>query len=153
MLVTREGDYAVRCVLEVARSGRTSAAEVASRQGISSPFLGKIVQELAKAGILATRRGVGGGIALARPSDTITLLEIVQAVEGPLRVNTCLATPPECDRVDECPAYPIWCRVQLALNGLLSVSVREVLEQTPIEPAEFLERTSEASAGKKRGRR
>uniref|UniRef100_A0A831XQJ3 NADH-quinone oxidoreductase subunit L n=1 Tax=Thermus islandicus TaxID=540988 RepID=A0A831XQJ3_9DEIN len=91
VLVTREADYAIRCVLEVARHGRISAARVAALQGISPTFLGKIVRSLARAGILATRRGVGGGIALAVPAGSITVLHVIEALEGPLRNPSLLA--------------------------------------------------------------
>lgn len=128
MIVTREADYAVRCVLEVARSGRMSAAEVARLQDISPTFLGKIVQSLAKAGILSTRRGVGGGITLAVPADSLTMLQVVEAVEGPLFLNECLTSPPQCERIDSCPAYPVLCRAQEALRELLAVTIGKLLE-------------------------
>lgn len=127
MLVTKEADYAVRCVMEVARGGRMSAAEVARRQDISPTFLGKIVQSLARAGILATRRGVGGGISLAQPLASITLLQVIEAVEGQLCVNDCVHDPPQCPRIDECPAYPYLCQAQHALQSLLDVSFEELL--------------------------
>jgi len=122
VLVTREADYAIRCVLEVARTGRTSAAQVARVQGISPTFLGKIVQSLAKAGILATRRGVGGGIALAKPVEDLTLLEVIEAVEGPLCINECLQSPAQCGLVQDCPAFPYLCEAQARLKETLDVS-------------------------------
>jgi len=134
MLVTREADYAVRCVVEVARTGRTSAAQVARVQGISPTFLGKIVQSLARAGILATRRGVGGGISLARPAEQITLLQVIEAVEGPLCINDCLQTPPNCDHIHECPAYPYLSVAQQQLRETLDVSVARMLEVSAREP-------------------
>ncbi len=127
MLVTREADYAIRCVVEVARIGRTSAAQVARLQGISPTFLGKIVQTLAKAGILATRRGVGGGIALAKPVQDITLLEVIEAVEGPLCINECLQTPTPCTLVGECPAYPYLVEAQARLKETLDVNFAEIV--------------------------
>ena len=127
MLVTREADYAIRCVIEVARIGRTSAAQVARLQGISPTFLGKIVQTLAKAGILATRRGVGGGIALAKPVEDITLLEVIEAVEGPLCINECLQTPTQCALIGECPAYPYLSEAQARLKETLDVSFATVV--------------------------
>jgi len=128
VLVTREADYAIRCVLEVARHGRISAAQVASLQGISPTFLGKIVQSLAKAGILATRRGVGGGIALAVPIQEITLLQVIEAVEGPLYLNECCSNPPQCQHISSCPAYPYLCRAQAGLRETLDVSFVELLD-------------------------
>ncbi len=129
MLVTREADYAVRCVLEVARVGRTSAAEVARMQSISPTFLGKIVQSLAKSGILATKRGVGGGIALARDPEEITLLQVIEAVGGPLVINECLQSPDSCGQVDNCPAFPYLCEAQDRLRESLDVSVARLLDR------------------------
>lgn len=129
MLVTREADYAVRCVVEVARSGRTSAAQVARVQGISPTFLGKIVQSLARAGILATRRGVGGGISLAKPVEDFTLLQVIEAVEGPLWVNDCLRSPDRCQHVGTCPAYPYLCEAQARLRDALDVTFAELLAE------------------------
>ena len=127
MLVTREADYAVRCVVEVARTGRTSAAQVARVQGISPTFLGKIVQSLAKAGILATRRGVGGGISLAKPAEEFTLLQVIEAVEGPLCINDCLQSPSQCGHVSSCPAYPYLWEAQARLRETLDVSFAELV--------------------------
>lgn len=126
MLVTREADYAIRCVLEVARQGRVSAARVAELQGISPTFLGKIVQSLARAGILSTRRGVGGGVTLAVPLEQITLLRVIEAVEGPLCLNDCVADPPQCPQIDTCPVYPYLDRAQDALRALLTVTLADL---------------------------
>lgn len=135
MLVTREADYAVRCVVEVARAGHTSAAKVARSQGISPTFLGKIVQSLAKAGILATRRGVGGGIALAKPPEAFTLLEVIEAIEGPLAIIECLRQPGGCVHEGDCPAFPYLVLAQDRLREALQVSFAELLEAHGVEPA------------------
>jgi Rrf2 family protein len=118
-------------VIEVARHGRISAAKVAALQGISPTFLGKIVQSLARAGILATRRGVGGGIALAVPVESITLLQVIEAVEGPLALNDCLTNPPQCGHIEICPAYPYLCQAQDSLREILGVSFSEVIDRIP----------------------
>lgn len=127
MQLTREADYAVLCVLEVARFGRMSASEVAKRQNMSAAFLGKIVGSLARAGILTTRRGVGGGIALARTPDSLTLLEVVEAVQGPLAINQCLTHPGACDRQTNCYVAPIWHKAQDDLRAALNVSLADVI--------------------------
>jgi Rrf2 family protein len=137
MLVTREADYAIRCVLEVARQGRVSAARVAELQDISPTFLGKIVQSLARAGILATRRGVGGGVTLAVPLEEITLLRVIEAVEGPLCLNDCVADPPQCPQIDTCPVYPYLDRAQGALRALLTVSLDELAKDGPVPMSGF----------------
>ncbi len=135
MLVTREADYAVRCVVEVARAGHTSAARVARSQGISPTFLGKIVQSLARAGILATRRGVGGGIALAKAPEAFTLLEVIEAVEGPLAIIECLRQPGGCVHEGHCPAFPYLVLAQERLREALDVSFAELLEASGAEEA------------------
>lgn len=127
MQLTREADYAVLCVLEVARFGRMSAAEVARRQDISPAFLGKIVGSLAKAGVLTTRRGVGGGIDLARPPESLTLLEVVEAVQGPFAINQCLIHTGSCERQSGCYVYPLWVKAQHEMKAALDVSIAEVV--------------------------
>ena len=128
MLVTREADYAIRCVLEVAKHDRISAAQVAKLQEISPTFLGKIVQSLARSGIVTTRRGVGGGMALAVPVESITLLRVIEAVEGPLCLNDCLTTPPQCSHIDTCPALPYLGKAQESLRSILDVSFAKMIE-------------------------
>ena len=126
MLVTKEADYALRCVLEVAQHGRVSAARVAELQGISPAFLGKIVQSLAHAGILSTRRGVGGGVALAVPLESLTMLRVIEAVEGPLCINDCVADPPRCAQIDDCPIYPYLQHAQGALRDIFAVTMAQL---------------------------
>jgi Rrf2 family protein len=128
MLVTKEADYALRCVLEVAHHGRISAARVAELQGISPAFLGKIVQSLARAGILSTRRGVGGGVALAVPLESLTMLRVIEAVEGPLCINDCVADPPRCTQIEGCPIYPYLQRAQGALRDIFAVTMAQLAE-------------------------
>ena len=128
MLLTREADYAVLCVLEMARHGQTSARAVAVRQGVSPAFLANIVHSLAKAGIAVTRRGAGGGISLARPPEELSVLEVVEAIQGHIAVNACVACPRQCPRADGCDLYPLFRRAQECLRDLLSVSFADVLE-------------------------
>jgi len=126
LLVTKEADYAIRCVLEVARHGRISAARVATLQGISPTFLGKIVQSLARAGILATRRGVGGGISLAIPLAELSVLQVIEAVEGPLCINECVADPTRCPLSGNCAIYPYLDRAQGAVREVFGVRLSEL---------------------------
>ncbi|MBI4730007.1 MAG: Rrf2 family transcriptional regulator [Acidobacteria bacterium] len=134
MRLTKEADYAVRCVLDVAGNGWTDTGRVAHRQNVPASFLGKIVQSLARAGILTTRRGVGGGVRLARPADSVTLLEIVEAVQGPLTVNACGAGPEACECTPDCPAYPVFLRAQKALRDVLCVPVGNLLDSRGLKP-------------------
>ncbi len=130
MQITRRADYAVRTMLEVAGGDGASTAlthEVAAKQGIPAAFLAKIVLALTRGGLLRSYRGSGGGIALARPADQITLLQIVEAVDGPIAVSSCALWPEECARSGFCPVHEIWCEARTLLVDRLSSTTLSVL--------------------------
>jgi Rrf2 family protein len=127
--LTRQADYAIRCVLETARHERISAREIAARQELSPSFVGKIVSTLARAGILATLRGAAGGVRLGRPPEQITVLDVVQAVQGPIQLNRCVRVPPTCALVERCPVSPVIRDAQEALSEALSVTFDALLER------------------------
>lgn len=114
MEITQQADYAVRAVLELAlnvQDARIFSSEIARRQGIPAPFLTKIFSRLAAAGIVATQRGVNGGIRLTRPADQVTLLQVVEAIDGPISLNRCVRNPEECGRNATCAVHPIWLKI------------------------------------------
>ncbi len=85
--ISAKADYAVRAVIELAAApegANVSAREIASAQEIPQNFLENILAELRRAGIVHTHRGPGGGSSLARPADTISVGEILLAIDGPL---------------------------------------------------------------------
>jgi Rrf2 family protein len=127
--LTRQADYALRCVLEVARHDRISAAEIARRQQLSPSFVGKIVSALARADILETHRGAAGGVQLGRDPASIAVLDIVEAVQGPIRLNRCVRNPPTCEIVERCPISPVIRAAQDALVEALSATLEEVIER------------------------
>ena len=105
MQVTRQADYAVRAVLYLAQlkpGQRVSTAEVSRAQRIPLTFLAKIVAQLGPAGVLRTTRGAHGGIWLARPAEALSLLEVVEAIDGPLALNACVLSPEACELADHC---------------------------------------------------
>ena len=111
MEITQQADYAVRAVLELAlrpEGERVSTDEIARQQNIPAAFLTKICARLASAGILVTQRGVNGGIRLARTPDRITLLDVIEAIDGPITLNRCARNPSECSRDRTCAVHPIW---------------------------------------------
>ncbi len=123
MQITRRADYGIRTMLDVAslEAGAVGLThEVAARQGIPLPFLAKIVPALTRAGLLRSQRGAGGGIILARPAEKITLLEVVEAIDGPLALNMCVLWPDDCSRSGTCPVHEIWCDARSLLAGRLS---------------------------------
>ncbi len=115
MQITRQADYAVRAVLHLARMGNTERAAtstVAKEQNIPPSFLAKIISQLSIAGLLHTSRGARGGVTLAREPKDITLLEVVEAIDGPIQLNECVGNDGVCTFEEECPIKPIWCNAQ-----------------------------------------
>jgi Rrf2 family protein len=111
MEITQQADYAVRAVLELAMQPagvRLSCETIAQRHAIPVPFLTKICARLATEGILRSQRGVNGGVQLARPAEEISLLEVVEAIDGPITFNRCNRQPGECARSHACVVHPIW---------------------------------------------
>jgi Rrf2 family transcriptional regulator, iron-sulfur cluster assembly transcription factor len=111
MEITQQADYAVRAVLELALQppgARLSCEAIARRHTIPLAFLTKICARLTTEGILRSQRGVNGGVQLARPADEINLLEVVEAIDGPITFNRCNRKPSECARSRTCVVHPIW---------------------------------------------
>lgn len=90
MEFTREADYAMRAVVHLSRlpmGSRVPTATIAEVERIPRPFLSKVISHLVTARLVNTMRGRGGGVALARPPGDITLLQVTEAVDGPIVVN------------------------------------------------------------------
>ena len=121
MQITRQADYAVRAVLHLARSGdqRTATSMIAEEQHIPPSFLAKIVSQLSIAGLLHTSRGARGGVVLARAAKDITLLEVIEAIDGPIQLNMCVEKSGACSFDETCPIRPVWCDAQNELVAKL----------------------------------
>lgn len=125
MEISRRTDYGVRVILDLAslpKTQRTSTGEIAHRQKIPGPFLAKIISQLSLAGLLTTHRGAGGGVTLARPASQISLLQVIEALEGPVRLNRCLIESEACPQNSHCPVHDIWAKAQDGLTSLLAVT-------------------------------
>ncbi len=127
MQITRQADYAVRAVLYLAQLGpdrRAATSQIAQEQQIPPSFLAKIVSQLSVAGLLQTSRGARGGVSLARSPDQISLLEVVEAIDGPIFLNECVANG-VCNFGDACPMRSVWCDAQSELVQRLKVTTFE----------------------------
>ncbi|MGI5921321.1 MAG: RrF2 family transcriptional regulator [Syntrophomonadaceae bacterium] len=123
MQITRQTEYAIRTLLELASQpyGEVLSARAISRQQeIPEEFLKKTIQMLSSAGLVITQRGVQGGVKLARPADQITIADIVVAIEGPFAINPCLAPDYICKNRSTCPVNSVLARAQKALVNELS---------------------------------
>jgi Rrf2 family protein len=128
--VNRRTDYAVRIMLSLgAADAQLKAIELKELTGVPVAFVHKIVQELARSGLIWTTAGPDGGATLARPASSITLLEVFEIMEGPIRLNLCLLGPELCDRMENCPVHPIWQRLQTIIREELETTTLEMLVQ------------------------
>ena len=118
MQITRQADYAVRAMVYLAQLGaerRAATSQIAQEKQIPPSFLAKIVSQLSVAGLLQTSRGAHGGVSLARSPDEITLLDVVEAIDGPILLNECVSENGACVFGDSCSIRPIWCEAQKEL--------------------------------------
>lgn len=133
MELTRKGEYAIRGILYLARQpkGKLSlTGEIADASGVPKTFLAKILQDFTKVGLVNSFRGTGGGFTLARPPDSITLREVVEAVEGPVLPNRCLIGAGSCERDISCLVHPVWKRVRDEIVRILDgVTIEELARE------------------------
>lgn len=122
MQITRETEYATRAVLQLARNGKNEpvpTSKVAKEQNIPPTFLAKIVSQLSIAGLLDTSRGARGGVKLARNPGDISLLAVIEAINGPIRLNICVENKGICALEGDCPLQLVWSEVQAELVAKL----------------------------------
>lgn len=134
MQITRQADYAVRAVLYLSRVGnsqRSATSTVAQEQRIPPSFLAKIISQLSIAGLLHTSRGARGGVTLAREPKEITLLEVIEAIDGPIMLNECVGENGSCTFDHDCPLRPVWCDAQEELvNRLKRTNFQQLMTQS-----------------------
>ena len=125
MRLSSLADYAVVMMTAAARHcggiARLNATVLAEETGVPLPTAQKLVGRLATAGLLVSSRGTGGGFRLARPADTISLADIVEAVEGPIALTACVeAGKQDCGLDHHCQVKPHWELVNDALRKALA---------------------------------
>jgi Rrf2 family protein len=133
MQITRQADYALRAMLYLARlepSQRAATSQIAEEQHIPPSFLAKIISQLSIAGLIHTSRGARGGVSMARSPEEITILEVVEAIDGPISLNECTHSTASCQFGESCPLRPLWCETQAELvNRLRSTTFAQFLTQ------------------------
>jgi Rrf2 family protein len=116
--IGRHTDYASRIVLHLAllpAGERVTASEIAGKRLLPAPYIRRIIGKLAAAGIVRTARGWGGGVALARPASRISMLDLVDAMEGGVVLNACVRNPAACPLAKACPVRRAWAGVSANL--------------------------------------
>jgi Rrf2 family protein len=121
MKLTAAAELAVRGMLVLAGKhgqGPTTLAQVCQERDLPKEYLTKIFASLSRDGLITPIRGKGGGYVLARDPGTITLLDIIEAVEGPIALNFCQQDPPQCEQ-EACPVRPVWTDLQETIRAKL----------------------------------
>lgn len=139
--LTKEADYGIMLLGHLAArpvGELHSSREVAEWSGLPLPMVSKILGSLARGEILTGHRGVGGGYSLDRDPATISVAQVIRAIEGPISMVQCAAQPGACDHESDCPTRINW--------GRINRQVEMALEQVPIsemlvrdEPTELLD--------------
>lgn len=132
MKLSTRSRYGTRAMLDIALNdgyGPVQLKDLARRQELSMKYLEQIVPNLKAAGLIRSIRGAGGGYVLAKPARDITLLNIIEVLEGSLVPVECVSNPHLCARTSECAVHDIWREVQYGMNNILSSHTLEDLAE------------------------
>lgn len=134
MQITRASDYAVRVLVHLAsrpEGAKVPLAALVHATGVSESFLSKILQRLVHTGLVSSHRGTNGGFRLRVQPEETKLLDVIEAIEGPIELNLCLGSRETCDRKGWCGVRPVWQVAQEALSGVLrGVTIAELARAT-----------------------
>jgi len=138
MQLTKAADYAIRVMIHLAGlppGTRVHRASLAGATDVPESFMSKVLQALVRARLIASRRGVDGGFELISSPKKVSLLNVVEAIEGPIQLNFCLMPGENCDRHTSCPAHVVWAEAQAAMTGVLKRSTLAELAKNQITEA------------------
>jgi Rrf2 family protein len=106
--------------------GKAPTSIIAEKQQIPSSFLAKIISQLSVAGLIHTSRGAHGGVSLAKAPDKISVLDVIEAIDGPVMLNECTHNPGICIFTNDCPMRVMWCEIRKDLvNKLESITFEQ----------------------------
>jgi len=132
--LTKKADYALMAMKDLAEhasDGSRSANDVAASYGIPPQVLAKILQRLAKAGLLHSQHGINGGYTLARAAHTISAFEVIQAIDGPLFITSCVTVRGECGQSDRCTIREPLRKVNQSIEEVLKrIKIAHMKEET-----------------------
>jgi Rrf2 family protein len=123
--LSRRGDYAIRAILDVALhhgAGRRKTREIAEAMNVPPNYLSQILAILVRKGLLVAAAGQDGGYELARPPQDVSLLDVVEAVEGPATLQRCLLRGIPCGSDGTCAVHAAWSGAQQALTDRLAAT-------------------------------
>lgn len=137
--LTKKADYglmALKYLAEQEGAGAQSAKDIAEAYHIPPQLLAKILQTLAKSGLLVSHAGTNGGYALARPATEITAFETIRAIDGPLFITSCITIHGTCDLAGHCTIKEPLRKVNDSIKDMLSQLRIADLAERPGESAQ-----------------
>ena len=131
--LSKKADYALMAMKHLAiKSSSTSAREIAEQYDIPIELMAKVLQTLARSGLLTSHQGTRGGYTLARPTDAISVADIIQAIDGPLTVTACSTDDEQCEQFTKCNVRdPLWRIKDRILTALSTCSLAEISSAEP----------------------
>lgn len=124
--------YGCRALVDLAvhhEEGPVALEVLAEETSIPEKYLAKIIQDLRRSGLIRSVRGPHGGYLLSGPPSEVTVLDVWEALEGPLCPVDCLENPAQCELLDECVTREVWSQVRDAVSGVLKSVTLEALAE------------------------
>jgi FeS assembly SUF system regulator len=138
--LSKKADYALiamkHLALKTDRGASSSAREIAEQYDIPIELMAKVLQRLAKAGLLASHQGTRGGYQLGRSAVNISVADVIQAIDGPLQVTVCSTDDERCEQYAKCNVRdPLWRIRERILDALNSCSIAEIAADSASAPS------------------
>jgi Rrf2 family protein len=136
--LSKKADYALMAMKHLAMrpdAASASAREIAEQYDIPIELMAKVLQRLARRGLLTSHQGTRGGYRLSKPSTAISVADIIQAIDGPVTVTACSTQDEKCDQYAKCSVRdPLWRIKDRILSALATCSLQEVAADPPVTP-------------------
>ena len=141
--LSKKADYALMAMKHLAiKSSSTSAREIAEQYDIPIELMAKVLQRLARNGLLTSHQGTRGGYTLSRASTSISVADIIQAIDGPLTVTACSTSDEQCEQFLKCNVRdPLWRIKDRILAALAECSLAEISTDMPTPAPEVMPMT------------
>jgi Rrf2 family protein len=135
--LSKKADYALMAMKHLARksdsAASTSAREIAEQYDIPIELMAKVLQRLARSGLLTSHQGTRGGYTLSKPTPSISVADIIQAIDGPLTVTACSTQDEACEQFTKCNVRdPLWRIKDRILASLAECSLQEISTDMPV---------------------
>jgi FeS assembly SUF system regulator len=136
--LSKKADYALMAMKHLAGktetdSASTSARDIAEQYDIPIELMAKVLQRLARSGLLTSHQGTRGGYTLSKPTASISVADIIQAIDGPLTVTACSTEDEQCEQFTKCNVRdPLWRIKDRILSALAECSLAEISTDLPV---------------------